>query len=89
MPIGAVLMSQQIFDEVANKSNELGGFGHGFTYSGHPVACAVALEALHIYKERDIVAQVNRVAPAFQKGFKDLAKSPIVGEVPNHLKFCT
>jgi 4-aminobutyrate--pyruvate transaminase len=50
MPIGAVLMSQQIFDEVANKSNELGGFGHGFTYSGHPVACAVALEALRIYK---------------------------------------
>jgi 4-aminobutyrate--pyruvate transaminase len=81
IPIGAVLMSQQIFDEVANKSNELGGFGHGFTYSGHPVACAVALEALRIYKERDIVAQVNRVAPAFQKGFKDLAKSPIVGEV--------
>jgi hypothetical protein len=43
----------------------------------------------HGCRERDIVAQVNRVAPAFQKGFKDLAKSPIVGEVPNHLKFCT
>jgi hypothetical protein len=35
------------------------------------------------------VAQVNRVVVVFQKGLKDLAKSSIVGEVPNHLKFCS
>jgi hypothetical protein len=35
------------------------------------------------------MAQVNRVAFAFQKSLKDLAKSPIIGEVPNHLKFCS
>jgi 4-aminobutyrate--pyruvate transaminase len=80
-PIGAVLMSQHIFDEIAAHSNDQGAFGHGFTYSGHPVACAVSLEAIKIYKERNIVAHVNEVAPGFQKGMKDFRDSPIVGEV--------
>ncbi|CAK9205173.1 unnamed protein product [Sphagnum troendelagicum] len=59
----------------------VGTFGHGFTYGGHPVSCAVSLETLRIYKERDILQHVNAVAPAFQKGMKELAKSPIVGEI--------
>jgi 4-aminobutyrate--pyruvate transaminase len=80
-PIGAVLVSQKIFDVVAKYSDGYGAFGHGFTYSGHPVPCAVSLEALKIYKERDIVAHVNKVIPPFQTGLRQLAKSSIVGEV--------
>jgi 4-aminobutyrate--pyruvate transaminase len=80
-PIGAVLISQEICDAVAKFSDNFGAFGHGFTYSGHPVACAVSLEALKIYKERDICAHVRKVTPLFQDGLKSLAESPIVGEV--------
>jgi len=80
-PIGAVLISQEIFDAVSKFSDNYGAFGHGFTYSGHPVPCAVSLEALKIYKERDICAQVKKVIPVFQDGLKSLADSPIIGEV--------
>ncbi|KAI6673394.1 hypothetical protein NL676_001300 [Syzygium grande] len=62
-------------------SNKLGIFSHGFTYSGHPVSCAVAIEALKIYKERNIVEQVNRIAPRFQDGLKAFSDSPIIGEI--------
>ncbi|GAB4831177.1 Gamma aminobutyrate transaminase 1, mitochondrial [Ancistrocladus abbreviatus] len=50
MPIGAVLVSPKISEVIYSQSNKLGAFSHGFTYSGHPVACVVALEALKIYK---------------------------------------
>jgi 4-aminobutyrate--pyruvate transaminase len=81
MPISAVLLGQHIFDAIASYSNRFGVFGHGFTYGGHPVACAVALETLRIYKERDILGHVNEVAPIFQTGMKKLANSPIIGEI--------
>jgi len=81
LPISAILIAQHIFDTVGPYSNGLGTFGHGFTYGGHPVACAVALETLRIYKERDILVHVNQVAPLFQNGMKKFANSFIVGEV--------
>ncbi|XP_042010283.1 gamma aminobutyrate transaminase 1, mitochondrial-like [Salvia splendens] len=81
MPIGAVLVSPEISDVIYSQSNKLGSFSHGFTYSGHPVSCAVALEALKIYKERNIVEQVNKIAPKFQEGLKAFSGSPIVGEI--------
>ena len=62
------------------RSNALGLFGHGYTYSGHPVAAAVALETLAIYQERDIVAQVRGIAPYFQSRIQALAAHPLVGE---------
>ncbi|EPS59991.1 hypothetical protein M569_14813, partial [Genlisea aurea] len=58
-----------------------GSFSHGFTYSGHPVSCAVALETLEIYKERNILEQVNEIAPKFQEGLKAYSSSPIIGEI--------
>lgn len=81
LPISAILIAQHIFDTVGPYSNGLGTFGHGFTYGGHPVACAVALETLKIYKERDILVHVNQVAPLFQNGMKKFANSLIIGEV--------
>ncbi|OWM83078.1 hypothetical protein CDL15_Pgr011760 [Punica granatum] len=56
-------------------------FSHGFTYSGHPVSCAVALEAIKIYRERNILDQVNSIAPKFQEGLKAYSDSPIIGEI--------
>ncbi len=47
------------------KHGKLGNFGHGFTYAGHPVAAAVALETLKIYQERDLVGRCGKVSPHF------------------------
>jgi 4-aminobutyrate--pyruvate transaminase len=81
LPIGAVLINQKVYDAVRDNSGKIGVFGHGFTYSGHPVSAAVALEALAIYEERDILGHVRRVGPLLQQGLRRLADHPLVGEV--------
>jgi 4-aminobutyrate--pyruvate transaminase len=62
-------------------SDKIGVFGHGYTYSAHPVAAAVAIETLKIYEERDIVAMARARAPALQDGLRQYADHPLVGEV--------
>lgn len=80
-PIAAIFVSQEISDAVTKFSDTFGAFGHGFTYSGHPVPCAVSLEAIKIYKEIDICSKVKKLIPGFQNGMRSLEESPIVGEV--------
>jgi 4-aminobutyrate--pyruvate transaminase len=80
VPIGGVLVTDQVYQGFVENSRRLGTFGTGYTYSGHPVAAAVALEALTIYEERDILAQVRRVAPRFQARLKALGAHPLVGD---------
>lgn len=80
LPISAVMISDPIFQAIAEESNRIGVFGHGFTYGGHPVAAAVALEALTIYDERDIVGHVRTVAPFFQERLGAFADHPLIGE---------
>ncbi|MEJ0040874.1 MAG: aminotransferase class III-fold pyridoxal phosphate-dependent enzyme [Rhizomicrobium sp.] len=62
------------------ESGRIGTFGHGFTYSGHPVSAAVALKTIEIYQRRDLVGHVRHVAPLFQKRLRALAEHPLVGE---------
>jgi len=81
LPISAVLVSEKIYEGIRDQSGDLGGFSHGYTYSGHPVPAAVAVETLKIYEERDIVGQVRNVAPALQDGLRAFADHPLVGEV--------
>jgi 4-aminobutyrate--pyruvate transaminase len=81
LPIAAVMINEKVYSGIRDNSGKLGTFGHGFTYSGHPVSAAVALETLKIYEERDIVGMVRRVAPAFQKRLRSFADHPMVGEV--------
>jgi 4-aminobutyrate--pyruvate transaminase len=81
VPIGAVMVSPEVAEVIYSQSNKLGSFAHGFTYSGHPVACAVALEALKIYKERNIPEYVKKISPRFQDGLKAFSDSPIIGEI--------
>jgi 4-aminobutyrate--pyruvate transaminase len=52
----------------------------GYTYGGHPVSCAVALETLKIYEERNILDHVRSVAPYFQERLAEFGASRIVGE---------
>ena len=80
LPISAVLLSPELSDIVEQESGRIGTFGHGFTYSGHPVAAAVAVKTIEIYRRRDLVGHVRDVAPAFQSRLKALAAHPLVGE---------
>src|SRR6185312_9104998 len=66
LPISAVMVNQRVFDALAKESHEIGTFGHGYTYSGHPVAAAVAVEALKIYDETEIGEHVRQVGPQMQ-----------------------
>ncbi len=81
LPISAVLMSDAVYQGIADNSAKIGTFAHGYTYSGHPVAAAVALETLKIYEERDIVGHARAVGPRLQKGLRRFANHPLVGEV--------
>ena len=81
LPISAVLVSEDIYRACLDESGKIGVFGHGFTYSGHPVCAAVAVEALKIYAETDIVGHVRAVAPLLQEGLGGFAEHPLVGEV--------
>lgn len=81
VPISAVLVSEQVHAAVAANSGKIGTFGHGFTYSGHPVTAAVALETLRIYEDEAVLAHVQSLAPRFQAGLRRYAGHPHVGEV--------
>ena len=80
LPMSATLVSRPIYDAIRAQSDKLGVFGHGYTYSAHPVPAAVALETLRIYEERDIVGHVRRVGPRLQAGLRKLGEHPLVGE---------
>jgi 4-aminobutyrate--pyruvate transaminase len=81
MPMSALYLSDRVYQAIADASVEVGTFGHGYTYAGHPVACAVALEALRIYESDRIVEHVQRVGPRLQQGLRRFAGHPIVGDV--------
>lgn len=77
IPMGGVVVR----DEVVQTLNEGGEFYHGFTYSGHPVAAAVALENIRILREEKIVERVEaETAPYLQSRWQELAEHPLVGE---------
>ncbi len=80
LPIAAVMINQRVYDAISEHTGRLGSFAHGFTYSGHPVSAAVALETLKIYEERDIVGQVRAQAPGFAMGIQRFKDHPLVGE---------
>jgi len=79
-PIGAVLVSQPIFEAMRDASRRIGTFGHGFTYSGHPTSAAIALETLKIYEADDILGHVRRLTPYFKERTFALADHPLVGD---------
>ena len=77
IPLGASLVSDRVA-EVINGAEE---FAHGYTYAGHPVACAVALENLRLLDEEGIVARAaTEIAPYLKEKFQGLTAHPMVGE---------
>jgi 4-aminobutyrate---pyruvate transaminase len=80
VPMGALTVPDNVYQALVEESGKHGVFAHGFTYSGHPLACAVALKTIEIYERIRIVEHVRRVAPIFQLRLKALADHPLVGE---------
>jgi len=77
LPLGGVLVNDKVTD-VISKGGE---FVHGFTYSGHPAACAVALENLEIIERENILELVkNKTAPYLEERWKKLSDHPLIGE---------
>jgi 4-aminobutyrate--pyruvate transaminase len=82
LPISAIIINDRVFQALADGSQAIGTFGHGFTYSGHPVPAAVAIETLKIYDELDIVGHIRKTGPHLQKRLRErFAEHPLVGEV--------
>ena len=78
-PLGAMIFSSEIFDVMANDDDRF--FAAGFTYSGHPVACAAALKNIEIMEKEKIFDNVNDVGPYFEEQLATLMDMPIVGHV--------
>ena len=80
-PISAVMVNQKLYDAMVEQSRKIGGFAHGFTTTGHPVAIAVAMRCQELIEERDILGNVNRVGPVLQNALQSFADHPLVGNV--------
>ena len=80
LPISAVILSEKVYGPIRELSGKNGILGTGFTYSGHPVPAAVALEALRIYDETDVGAHVRKVSKLAQERLAALGDHPIVGD---------
>jgi 4-aminobutyrate--pyruvate transaminase len=80
VPMGALTVPEHVYETLVEASGKHGVFAHGFTYSGHPLACAVALKTIEIYERIKIVEHVRRVAPIFLLRLRALADHPLVGE---------
>jgi 4-aminobutyrate---pyruvate transaminase len=80
VPIAGVMLPEMMYEAMLIESRKIGTFGHGFTYSGHPVAAAVALKTLDILQRDRIVDAVAAKAPQFQSRLHALGEHPLVGE---------
>ena len=81
LPLGGALVGKRVADVI---SAEGGEFAHGFTYSGHPASCAVALANIHIMQNEGVIDRVkNEIGPYFTERWSGLAEHPIVGEARN------
>jgi len=79
-PMGAVLMSDEVYTGIADGMPAGVPVGHGYTYSGHPVSAAIGLEVLRLYTEGGLMANGIEQAPHFEAGLRDLLSHPLVGD---------
>lgn len=81
MPISASVIRGDMYEAMIEPSAKVGVFGHGYTYSGHPVACAVALKTLEIYERDNIFGHAAELGSYMQKRLREFLDHPLVGEV--------
>jgi len=80
VPMGATMISDQLYNGIADGAPAGAPIGHGATYSAHPVGAAVALEVLRLYEEGGILANGQRGAASFAAGLDGLLAHPLVGD---------
>jgi 4-aminobutyrate--pyruvate transaminase len=81
MPISASAINREMYAAMIEQTATAGAFGHGYTYSGHPVACAVALKVLEIYQRDEIFEKAAITGKYLQKRLAEFSDHPLVGEV--------
>jgi adenosylmethionine-8-amino-7-oxononanoate aminotransferase len=79
-PMGALLMSDEIYAGIADNTPEDAAIGHGQTYSAHPVSAAIGLEVLRLYHEGGLLANGVAQAPYFAEGLQRMLQHPLVGD---------
>ena len=79
-PMGALMMSDALYQAIAEGAGPETAVGHGQTYSAHPVSAAVGLEVLRLYHEGGLLANGAARAPQFEQGLRDLLAHPLVGD---------
>jgi len=79
-PLGGVILHERIYRTLVDAGPDF-VLHHGYTYSGHPVACAAGLANLDIIEREDLIGEVRRKAPYWKRRLDGLAALPIVGEV--------
>jgi len=80
LPLGGVLLQEKIFETLVGAGSDL-TLHHGYTYSGHPTVCAVALANLDIIEREKLLARVRKLAPYFTRKLTGLTHHAIVGDV--------
>ncbi len=79
-PMGAIILGPELADRVDAAAEKFDEFPHGFTASGHPVGCAIALKAIDVVMNEGLIDNVRRLTPAFEAGLARLAEHPNIGE---------
>ncbi|MEO1000462.1 MAG: aminotransferase class III-fold pyridoxal phosphate-dependent enzyme, partial [Pseudomonadota bacterium] len=79
-PLSAVAINGEMAEAIEANTGKIGVFGHGFTYGGHPLGCAVGIKALELYERRGIVDHVRAIMPGFAERLRKAAEHPLVGE---------
>ncbi len=89
IPLGATLISDGIYEVIRKPSESDNSFGHGFTYSGHALCCAVGLKNIEIIEREGICEHVREVGPYFETQLATLHDLPLVGDVRgSHFMLC-
>lgn len=79
-PMGAVILGPELADRLQRAAEKIEEFPHGFTASGHPVGCAIALKAIDVVMNEGLAENVKTLTPIFEAGLKRLAQNPNIGE---------
>jgi putrescine aminotransferase len=80
LPLGAMILSDRLLDDIMAENRKHIMFSNGYTYSGHPVCCAAALKNIEIFEREGLLEHVREVAPHFQARLNALRKYEIVGD---------
>ena len=81
IPLSAAIIEGDMFEAMVDQANQVGVFGHGYTYGGHPVACAVGSKVIEIYERDKLFDHARDVGAYMQSKIREFADHPLVGEV--------